>query len=140
MPPYAYLQMQESLAVLYRLEPDPGLKDDLKTTMKFLSDRAKSKLPGALSQLKTRDLTAVAPDWREVGGLNGDYRVTWYAPRQCGELALVILLDEPNGSFDQKSAEILTEALSIPDYAKLTSCGIFHLIGAGEKAMRLGKL
>ena len=76
MPPYAYLQMQESLNVLYRLETDSALKDALAKTLAFISNRVAARQEGALKKLKSRDLTAVAPDWRKAGGLNGDYRVT----------------------------------------------------------------
>ena len=140
MPAYAYLQMQESLSVLYRLEPEANLKEKLAATMKFIAGRVASRQEGALKKLKSRDLTAVAPNWREAGGLNGDYRVTWYAPRECGEIALTIELDVASGSFDSKAAETLRDALTTPDFGKITSCGVFHLIGAYEKARRLGKL
>lgn len=140
MPPYAYLQMQESLNVLYRLEDDPALKEKLGTTLTFIARRAASRQEGALKKLKSRDLTAVAPNWREAGGLNGEYRVTWYAPRECGELALTIALDVAASSFDAKAAETLKNALMTPDFSKITSCGVFHLLGAYEKARRLGKL
>ena len=140
MPPYAYLQMQESLSVLFSLEPEDELKERLATTMTFVANRAKSRQEGALKKLKSRDLTAVAPSWREVGGLNGEYRTTWYSPRECGEIALTILLDSSADEFDARSAETLKEALRTPDYSKLTSCGILHLIGAYEKARRFEKL
>ncbi len=140
MPAYAYLQMQESLSVLYRLESDPELKEKLAETMKFIAGRSASRQEGALTKLRSRDLTAVAPNWREAGGLNGDYRVSWYAPRECGEIALTIELDVAGDSFDSKAAETLRNALMTPDFDKITSCGVFHLIGAYEKARRLGKL
>ena len=140
MPAYAYLQMQESLSVLYRLEPDPELKAKLAETTKFIAGRAASRQEGALKKLQSRDLTAVAPNWREAGGLNGDYRVTWYAPRECGEIALTTESDGAGDSFDSKAAETLRDALMTPDFGKITSCGVFHLIGAYEKARRLGKL
>ena len=140
MPAYAYLQMQESLNVLYRLEPDPELKETLAETMAFVARRVATRQEGALKKLKSRDLTAIAPSWREAGGLNGEYRVTWYAPRECGEIALTIADDNAGDSFDEKAAETLREALMTPDFSKMTSCGVFHLLGAYEKARRLGKL
>lgn len=140
MPPYAYLQMQESLNVLYRLETDSALKDALAKTLAFISNRVAARQEGALKKLKSRDLTAVAPDWRKAGGLNGDYRVTWYAPRECGEIALTIASNCASDSFDDRAAETLRDALMTPDFSKITSCGVFHLVGAYEKARRLGKL
>ena len=132
--------MQESLNVLYRLETDSALKDALAKTLAFISNRVAARQEGALKKLKSRDLTAVAPDWRKAGGLNGDYRVTWYAPRECGEIALTIASNCASDSFDDRAAETLRDALMTPDFSKITSCGVFHLVGAYEKARRLGKL
>lgn len=138
MPPYAYLQMQESLNVLYTLEPDSELHEELSKTMAFISRRIATRQASALKTLQSRDLTVVAPEWREVGGLNGDYRVTWYAPRECGEIALTIAADNANSSFNEENARLLQASLETPDFSKITSCGVFHLVGAYEKARRLG--
>ncbi len=138
MPSYAYLQMQESLEALYQLEPEQNLKETIGETLKYVANRIKSRQENALKKLKNHDLTEVAPSWREVGGLKGAYRETWYCPRECGEIALTIAADTANGSFDEDSARVLKEAFMIPDYARITSCGVFHLIGAYEKARRLG--
>lgn len=140
MPSYAYLQMAESLSALYRLEPDPELKETLARTLSFVARRAVSRQEGALKKLQTRDLTAVAPNWREVGGLNGEYRATWYAPRECGEIALTAELDPTGQAFDEQAATTLCKAVMTPDFQRLTSCGLFHLLGAYEKARKLGKL
>ena len=140
MPSYALLQMQGSLAVLYRLEPDAELRETLARAMKFVAELAKGREKRALTTLRSRDLTATAPRWREVGGLNGEYRTTWYASRECGELAQTIALDVANDSFDPDSVAFLKEALVVPDYEKLTSCGILHLLAAYERARELGKL
>ncbi|MBP5621732.1 MAG: hypothetical protein J6X44_06935 [Thermoguttaceae bacterium] len=138
MPSYAYLQMQESLNVLYQLEPDQYLKESIGKTLSFVADRVKSRQKGALEKLKNHDLTQIAPSWREVGGLKGPYREIWYCPRECGEIALTIAADSANDSFDLESANVLKDALMTPDYAKISSCGVFHLLGAYEKARRLG--
>ena len=138
MPSYAYLQMQESLDVLYQLEPEQELKETISKTLKFVASRVKSRQKNALKNLKSHDLTQTAPSWREVGGLKGAYRETWYCPRECGEIALTIALDSANGSFDEESAQVLKEALMTPDYTRITGCGVFHLLGAYEKARRLG--
>lgn len=140
MPSYAYLQMQESLNTLYQLEPEEELRESIKETLKFMAERAKARQEGALTKLKNHDLTEIAPSWREAGGLKGPYRATWYSPRECGELALTIAADTANDSFDDTSARVLKEALMTPDFSKITSCGLFHLLGAYEKARRLGKL
>ena len=140
MPSYALLQMQESLAVLYRLEPEDSLKSTLAQTMRFVTGLAKSRQAHALSTLQSRDLTEVAPHWREVGGLNGEYRKSWYASRECGELAETLGFDVAEDAFDAESAETLKNALLTPNYEKITSCGLFHLIAGYEKARRLGKL
>ena len=139
MPSYAFLQMQESLAVLYRLETNPELRAQLLDATRFVSERVKLRFDGALQRLKSRDQTVVAPDWRQAGGLNGEYRATWYTTRECGEIALTILLD-PSDSFDSDCAQKLVDALKVPDYDKLTSCGLLRLLGAYEKARLLKKL
>lgn len=138
MPSYAYLQMQESLQVLWKLEPDPTLNALLSKTLRFISKRVASRQEYALKRLGSHDLTAVAPSWREAGGLNGKYREIWYCPRECGELALTIALDPSPETFDAEAARTLEEALMIPDFDKITSCGVFHLLGAYEKARRHG--
>ena len=138
---YALLQMQESLDVLWRLEPDAELKKTLAETTDFVAKLAAKRQNGALQTLKNRDLTQLAPSWREVGGLVGDYRNTWYAPRACGELALTQALDSANAaSFNAESERVLREALETPDFDQISSCGVFHLIGAYEKARRRGFL
>jgi len=137
MPSYAFLQMQESLDVLWRLEPDDELKETLAKTLKFVASFVAKRQVGALQRLKTRDLTEVAPGWRAAGGLNGSYRTTWYAPRECGEIALTIASDVANGSFDAESERVLREALLTPDFDRISSCGVFHLLGAYEKARRV---
>ncbi len=139
MPSYAYLQMQESLNVLWRLEQDDEFKATLAKTSRFIAERVAKRQQGALTKLKTRDLTEVAPSWRAAGGLNGSYRVTWYAPRECGEIALTIAADPAGGSFDAESARVLKEATSTPDFDRISSCGVFHLLGAYEKTKRLLK-
>lgn len=138
MPSYAYLQMQESLAVLWELEPNDELKSQLAETISFISKRIAGRQESSLKKLQVRDLTAVAPSWRENGGLKGDYRVTWYCPRECGEVALTIATDPVSKSFDSRAASILEEAIKTPDFNKITSCGVFHMIGAYEKARRHG--
>lgn len=140
MPSYAYLQMQESLNVLYRLEPDAGLRETLEKTLTFMAKQASARQSGALQRLKSRDLTSIAPSWREAGGLNGEYRTTWYTPRECGEIALTLEFSADGSAFDETAASTLREALATPEFDRLTSCGIFHLIGAYEKARRLGAL
>ncbi|MDO5308691.1 MAG: hypothetical protein Q4G03_04290 [Planctomycetia bacterium] len=140
MPAYALLQMQESLAILYRLEPDVELRESLSQTLDYVADLAKARQHRALNALKTRDLTVLAPPWRVVGGLTGEYRACWYAPRECGELALTIALNPQKDSLDAESLEVLKTALTTPDYWKLTSCGILHLLQAYELARSLGKL
>lgn len=136
---YALLQMQESLDVLWRLETDAELSSTLQTTTKLVSDLAKSRQKRALQTLKSRDLTQVAPSWRAAGGLNGEYRKTWYAPRECGEIALTAATDGPNPeSLDAETTRVLTDALLTPNFDKISTCGVFHLLGAFEKARRRG--
>lgn len=138
---YALLQMQESLDVLWRLEPDAELKKTLAETMDFVSKLAAKRQSGALQTLKSRDLTELAPSWREAGGLVGEYRKTWSAPRTCGELALTQAIDSANAtSFDAEAERVLREALETPDFDQISSCGVFHLLGAYEKARRRGRL
>lgn len=138
MPSYAYLQMQESLDVLWKLEPEQGLKDKLSQTLGFLAKQIAGRQMNALKKLQSNDLTVVAPSWREAGGLNGKYRTIWYCPRECGEIALTIATDSANNSFSEVDAATLKQALLTPDYSKITSCGVFHLLGAYEKARRHG--
>lgn len=138
MPSYAYLQMQESLDVLLKLEPDKELKELLAKTLCFIGGRVSIRRTSALNRLKSCDLTATAPRWREVGGLNGEYRKIWYCPRECGEIALTIAYNSANESLDSDTLNFLEESLMTPDFNKITSCGVFHLLGAYEKARRLG--
>ncbi len=136
---WGLLQMQESLDVLWRLEPDAELSATLQTTSRLVSNLAKQRQNGALNVLKSRDLTQVAPSWREAGGLNGEYRKTWRAPRECGEIALTVVNDGANpDSLDAETTRILTDALLTPNFDKISTCGVFHLLGAFEKARRRG--
>ncbi|MDO5581483.1 MAG: sialidase family protein [Planctomycetia bacterium] len=135
VPSYALLQMQTSLVLLHRLERDPALKDKLKKSMIMVNRLAAARMKGTVHRMKNRDLTEIAPDWRKAGGLNGEYRKTWYAIREAGELALTQLMYNP-AQFPKDQIDLLSEALLLPDYEKISTCGLYDLLGAWWKARR----
>ncbi|MDO4586301.1 MAG: hypothetical protein Q4C95_03290 [Planctomycetia bacterium] len=137
---YGLLQMQLSLNLLLQLETENELKDSIRQAMQIVCRIASERSAGVLETMKTRDLTEVAPNWRKAGGLNGEYRKTWYAVREAGELALIQLLATENRSFDEKQKSILIDSLLMPDYKKISTCGVYDLLGAYWKARRLDVL
>ncbi len=137
VPSYALLQMQVSLNLLYQLEKDQKIKADIRQAMLNASRIAAQKSGWVLQSMRKRDLTEVAPNWRKAGGLNGEYRKTWYAVREAGEVALTQLL-VPDGPYDQAQIKNFTESLMLPDYQKISTCGIYDLLGGYWKARNKG--
>ena len=136
VPSYALLQMQLSLELLYKLEKDQDLKNSIRQAMLNVSRISAAKSAGVLNRMKKCDLTVVAPSWRKAGGLNGEYRKTWYVIREAGELAITQLL-VPQGNYDDNQKNIFAQSLLLPDYNKISTCGVYDLLGGYWKARRL---
>lgn len=126
---YALLQMQDSLRLLEILEPDSRIRKILREAAAEASALAESRIARLEKQGSQYDLSELAPDWREVGGLVDPYRSVWYYPRECGEISLV-LLDDPNRRFSESSKDFLYETLEKIDFQHLSSCGAFDLLAA----------
>ena len=135
---YALLQMQLSLDLLYRVEKDAAMKTRIGEAMTLVSKKIASRADAGLAAMKRYDMTTVAPDWRKAGGLNGEYRKIWYSIRESGEAALTQLYT-PNIAFSLDQKEKLAEAILIPDFDHISTCGIYDIIGAWWHAKRLGQ-
>lgn len=136
-PTYALLQMQCSLELLARLEQDAELAQQMRRAMAMVSARCATRAVAADRTARGLDLTMVGPDWRQSGGLVGEYRKAWYCIRESGEAALTQLLDEST-TFPAAQADLLARAITRLDYERVSSCGIFHLQAAYWKARRRG--
>ena len=136
-PTYALLQMQCSLELLARLEQDAELAQQMRRTMATVSGRCAARAAVADRTAQDLDLTMVGPDWRQSGGLVGEYRKVWYCIRESGEAALTQLLDQ-NTAFPAAQADLLARAFARLDYERLSSVGILHLQAAYWKARRCG--
>ncbi len=135
---YALLQMLSSLDLLYRLEPEEKLRNQIRDIMIKVSNNIAIRASGVKTKAAEMDLTAVGPaDWRTVGGLNGHYREIWYNIRESGEIPLTILMT-PNFEFPVTQQRLLADSILRIDFNKVSSCGIYDLLGAWWKARRLG--
>ena len=137
-PTYAWLQMQGSLELLDALEKDAGRKARMRSIMAGLSARCAARAAAADRAAASLDLTAVGPDWRTSGGLVGEYRRAWYCIRESGEAALAQLTDPADGAFPVAQQQLLAAAIQRIDFARVSSCGIFHLQAAYWRARRRG--
>ncbi len=136
-PTYALLQMQCSLDLLCRLETDSALKARLRQAMLLVAQHAAARAVSAGSAGQKLDLTMIGPDWRQSGGLVGDYRKVWYCIRESGEAALTqLLVNEPPLPDPQRA--LLAQSITRLDYERVSSSGILYLLAAYWKASGLG--
>lgn len=128
---WALLQMQSSFELLISIEKDPDLKMQMAKIMQMVSKEAEVRVRTANNNTSKYDLTMVATDWRDGGGIKWDseYRHMWYSIREVGEAALMQLLDE-NHSFSKEQESLLFQTIAKIDYNKVSTSGIFYLQGA----------
>ncbi|MDO5113722.1 MAG: hypothetical protein Q4E67_05055 [Planctomycetia bacterium] len=138
VPTYAMLQMQSSLELLWTLEPEGELRDQMFQAMKRMAEKAHAKLRAADNTAKTLDLTQLPTDWRlPDGGIsNGNgYRRVWYNVRESGEAALTILMF-PGTEWTPELENYLNQAILRVDFERVSTCGIFDLLGAYYRALK----
>ena len=133
--PWGLLQMEESLRVLDTLEPDPEIKATLRAAAGQAGVVSAGHFPHLRGNLGRKDLDAVAPDWREVGGLVDPYRSAWYFPRECGEMSLAIL-NAPGRQYTEEDFDFLCAVVDRIDFSHSSTCGIFDLVAAWWKARK----
>lgn len=126
---YGLLQMQESLAILSELEPEDPIRGILLEAAQDASLLAASRISRLTGLENQIDLTAVAPHWREAGGLVDPYRSVWYYPRERGEIILTLLKD-PNKRLYPELESFLTRSVEIVDFSRNSSCGVFDLLAS----------
>jgi len=126
---YGLLQMQESIALLVTLEKDASLRKTLLEAASEASSLVLSRIERLNNDRSKFDLTELAPDWREVGGLVNPYRSVWYYPRECGEILLTLLKD-PNNNLPTQTESFLLNSLEVVDFSHNSSNGLFFLLAA----------
>ncbi|MCR5359483.1 MAG: hypothetical protein K6E55_06315 [Thermoguttaceae bacterium] len=126
---YGVLQMQDSLAILAEMEPDPEIRRTLCAAAAEASQLVLSRIGRLENEKAVYDLTELAPDWREAGGLVPPYRNVWYHTRERGEILLTLLKD-PNGTFPSEAEEFLRSSLDLVDFQRNSSCGVYSLLAA----------
>ena len=134
---YALLQMQDSMELLESLETDAVLKRQMREVMAMVSKRCAGRAAKADKAALKLDLAMLCTDWRTGEGLSptGTYRKVWYNIRESGEAALSQLMDSGT-PFPDEQRELLTHAITRPDYDRVSSSGIFYLQAAYWKARR----
>lgn len=142
---YARLQMQCSLEVLYQLETDAELKEGLRKCMVHCRNHAAGKVAGVLKRGLSLDLNVLpGRDWREPNSALRDlsgYRVVWYTPREMGELIQTILMC-PDTQLTEEQRQAYWQLLNRIDYERVSTSGIFYLVGAywmDQRKTREGK-
>ncbi|EMI22572.1 putative secreted protein [Rhodopirellula maiorica SM1] len=143
-PTYAFLQMQISLDLLWQMEPDPQLKQQMHEVMTTVAQRCADRATAAERRAKQLDLTRLCTDWRTGEGISstGSYRPIWYCIRESGEAALAQLV--ANASLSESQQQTLRQSIERLDYDRVSSNGIFFLQAAYWKSkipreMGLGK-
>ena len=126
---YGLLQMQESLAILSELESDFAIRKILLDAARDASQLAASRISRLASLENQIDLTCLAPDWRETGGLVDPYRLVWYYPRERGEIMLTLLKD-PNKQLFPELERFLFRSIEIVDFSQNSSCGVFDILAS----------
>ncbi|MDR2706177.1 MAG: hypothetical protein LBC02_10395 [Planctomycetaceae bacterium] len=136
-PTYALLQMQDSMQVLKSLEKEPKRITKINKIMTLLATRAAERAKTATEQGKQLDLTMFCSDWRTTEGLSvkGHYRRVWYCIRESGEAALIQLMNEEL-PFSQEQKNLLAISIRRLNYERVSSCGIFYLLGSYWKARK----
>lgn len=138
VPTYAMLQMQCSLELLWTLEPDGELREQMFEAMKKMAEKATRKLQWADEAAKTLDLTQLPTDWRlPNGGIsNGnEYRRVWYNIRESGEAAWTVWMF-PGVEWTPELEIYLRQAILRVDFQRVSTCGVFDLLGAYYRAMK----
>ncbi len=131
-------QMQCSFELLTALETDQELKKKIAAVTAMVTRCGEQRAKSAMQRSKTLDLHALAPDWRESGGLVNPYRLSWYCIREAGEALLSQLMD-PQCVFKDEQRDMLRDwFFKLDDFSRVSSCGIFHLQEAYWKARRRG--
>lgn len=136
-PTYALLQMQGSLELLKHLETDDVVRKKIEQAMSLVSMRCAQRADSATQRSMTLNLRMLGPDWRESGGLVGDYRTVWYCIRECGEAFTAQLMDN-KCDFSPEQCALLTQCIIQLDYDNVSSCGIYNLQAAYWKARARG--
>ncbi|QIF06177.1 hypothetical protein G5S37_26755 [Roseimicrobium sp. ORNL1] len=151
-PAYALLQMQASLELLYALEPDSALKNQIREIMQKVGGLGEKRLDHTVKIIAKKtpeEMRMLGPDWRTVpvwknqkGYPNpqwGPYREIWHITREAGEASLLPLMaDPPTMSAPQKQQ--LQDVILHTDYLHNSSCGIIYHLAAYWKARRAGAL
>ncbi len=133
-PTYAFLQMQISLDLLWHMEPDPQLKQQMQEVMTTVAQRCAERATAAEQRAKQLDLTRLCTDWRTGEGISseGSYRTIWYCIRESGEAALAQLV--ANAPLPESQQQTLQRAIKRLDYDRVSSNGIFFLQAAHWKS------
>ncbi len=147
-PAYALLQMQASLELLNKLEPDETLRDQIKATMHVVANLAEPRLNHAMQSLHAKsheDLQMLGPNWREVQEWKkqgdylipqwGRYREIWHVMREAGEAPLILLMSDP-ASLTADQLKQISELIMTTDYRHNSSCGMIFHLAAYWKARR----
>lgn len=134
---YGLLQMGVSLELLWRLEPDEAHRERIREVMIPCGRMAASRGAKTAKKAENLDWTAVAPDWRTVGGLVDPYRTVWYSVRESGEIPLTLLLT-PGEPFPAEQQKYLADAINRVDFHRVSTCGVYDLLAAWWKAKRRG--
>lgn len=137
VPTYSLIQMQSSMILLRELEADKGRLKKIDDIMLMVSKIGAKRAIQANSLASQLDLTMVGSDWRTGEGLNskGEYRKVWYNIRESGEAALAQLMCEKD-NFNEEQKVLLSQAIQRLDYNRVSSNGIFYLLGAYWKARK----
>jgi len=146
--PYALLQQQTSLEVLYRLEDDPALKKQWLEAMVLVADRAKVHLEKCLKyQAPTAE--QIHFDWREWPlKKSGPYSVPTRPEaflaedrtiREPAEAALVQLLC-PEPALTPEQVALVKRMIAQVDYTKVVYYGHYYTQAVYWRAVRCGLL
>tara|TARA_R110002073_G_scaffold217716_10_gene377957 strand:+ start:446 stop:1672 length:1227 start_codon:yes stop_codon:yes gene_type:complete len=133
-PTYAFLQMQISLDLLWQMEPDPQLKQQMQEVMTTVAQRCAERATAAEQRAKQLDLTRLCTDWRTGEGISseGSYRTIWYCIRESGEATLAQLV--ANAPLSESQQQTLERSIERLDYDRVSSNGIFFLQAAHWKS------
>ena len=147
-PAYALLQMQASLELLYKLEPDETVRDQIKATMRVVANLAEPRMNHAMQSLHSKsreDLQMLGPNWREVQEWKnqadylipqwGRYREIWHVMREAGEAPLIMLMSD-RAALTAEQSNQLRKLIMTTDYRHNSSCGIIFHLAAYWKARR----
>lgn len=126
---YGLLQMQESISLLMTMEQDTALRKTFLQASSEASALVLSRIGRLESERGSYELSMLAPDWRESGGLVPPYRPVWYHPRESGEV-LLTLLSDPNNVFPARAEQFLLHTLESFNFSRQSGNGLFYLLAA----------